>query len=96
MRILFMEPSFDPAKAAANYRKHGVRFVDAIQALQDDFAISIEDPDSSGEYRFISLCMDGLARILVVVHTQRGDTTRIISARKASPREAEQYHARRI
>ena len=39
MRIIFMQTAFDPAKAAANYRKHGVRFVDAIQALQDDFAI---------------------------------------------------------
>lgn len=94
MRIISVNVEFDPAKALANERKHGVRFVDAIQALQDDFAISIEDPDAVDEQRLVTLCMDGLGRVLVVVHTQRGDTTRIISARKASPGEAGQYHAR--
>lgn len=89
-----MDAEFDPTKALANHRKHGVRFVEAVQALQDDFAISIEDPDAKGEQRFVTLCLDTLGRVLVVIHTQRGDTTRIISARRASPGEAEQYHAR--
>ncbi len=84
---------FDPAKAASNLAKHSVSFSHAEQALRDDMAVTIEDPDSEGEQRFISLGMDALGRILVVVHTPRGESTRIISARKASRGEKEQYHA---
>lgn len=88
-----MEVEFDPAKAVANRRKHGVRFADAEQALRDPFALTIEDPDAGGEARFITLGTDALGRVLVVIHTPRNGRTRIISARKASPSEAEQYHA---
>jgi len=87
------EIEFDPAKAAANRRKHGVTFSDAEQALRDPQAVTIEDPDASDERRFATLGMDSLGRILVVVHTPRGDRIRIISARKASKGEAERYHA---
>jgi uncharacterized DUF497 family protein len=88
-----MEVEFDPAKAATNLRKHRVSFAHAEQALRDLSAITIEDPDTSAEQTFITLGMDALGRILVIVHTQRGERTRIISARKASPGEAKQYHA---
>jgi uncharacterized DUF497 family protein len=64
---------FDPAKAAANLRKHRVAFSDAEQALRDPNAMTIEDPDVEGEQRFITLGMDALGRILVVVHTPRGE-----------------------
>jgi uncharacterized DUF497 family protein len=84
---------FDPAKAAANLRKHRVAFSDAEQALRDPNAMTIEDPDVEGEQRFITLGMDALGRILVVVHTPRGEKTRIVSARKASRGESEKYHA---
>ena len=56
-------------------------------------ALTIEDLDSEGEVRFVTLGMDALGRVLVVVHTPRGDLVRLISARKASAGEAEQYHA---
>ena len=56
-------------------------------------AFTIEDPDAIGEQRFVSLGMDALGRVLVVVHTQREERTRVISARKASRGESEQYHA---
>jgi len=56
-------------------------------------AITIEDPDTVGEQRFVTLGMDALGLVIVVVHTQRGKQTRLISARKASRGEAEQYHA---
>ena len=56
-------------------------------------ALTIEDLDSEGEVRFVTLGMDALGRVLVVVHTPRGDRVRLISARKASAGEAEQYHA---
>lgn len=88
-----MDIEFDPAKAAANLRKHKVSFAHAEQALRDSFAVTIEDPDAEGERRFITLGIDALGRILVVVHTPRGKRTRLISARKSSRGEAEQYHA---
>lgn len=88
-----MEIEFDPNKAASNLKKHRVSFADAEQALRDDRAITIEDPDSEGETRLVTLGMDGLGRVLVVVHTPRSERTRLISARKASPGELEQYHA---
>ena len=83
----------DPIKAHRNQRKHGVSFAHAELALQDDTAVTIEDADAIGEQRFITSGIDALSRLLVVVHTQRGDRTRLISARKASPGESEQYHA---
>ena len=88
-----MEFEFDPVKARSNQRKHGVSFSHAEQALRDDMAVTVEDPDAFGEQRFVTLGVDALGRLLVVVHTQRGERTRVISARKASPGEMEQYHA---
>ena len=84
---------FDPAKARSNFRKHGVSFAHAEQALRDEMAVTVEDPDAVGEQRFITLGLDALGRVLVVIHTQRGERTRMISARKASHGESEQYHA---
>ena len=88
-----MEFEFDPVKARSNLRKHGVSFAHAEQALRDEIAFTVEDPDAAGEQRFITLGMDALGRVLLVVHTQRGERTRVISARKASRGESEQYHA---
>ena len=88
-----VEIEFDPAKAQSNLRKHKVSFAHAEQALRDPMALTIVDPDAEGELRFITLGVDALGRVLVVVHTPRGNRTRLISARKASYGEAEQYHA---
>jgi uncharacterized protein len=88
-----MSFEFDPTKAQANLRKHGVAFSHAEQALRDPMAYTIEDPDSAGEQRFVTLGIDALGRVLVVVHTQRGERTRLISAHKASRGEADRYHA---
>jgi uncharacterized DUF497 family protein len=88
-----MSFEFDPAKARTNLRKHGVSFSHAEQALRDPVAYTIDDPDSASERRFVTLGMDALGRVLVVVHTQRGERTRLISARKASRGEADRYHA---
>lgn len=84
---------FDPAKARANLAKHKVSFAHAEQALRDPLAVTIEDPDSEGERRFITMGSDALGRVLVVIHTTRDDSVRLISARKASRGEAAQYHA---
>ena len=88
-----MSFEFDPAKARTNLRKHGVSFSHAEQALRDPMAYTIDDPDSASERRFVTLGMDALGRVLVVIHTQRGERTRLISARKASRGEADRYHA---
>jgi uncharacterized protein len=84
---------FDPVKARANLQKHKVSFSHAEQALRDPMALTLEDPDSEGEQRFVTLGMDALGRVLVVVHTPRASATRLISARKASRGESEQYSA---
>lgn len=89
-----VEIEFDPDKAQSNLRKHRVSFAHAEQSLRDEQAITVADPDAEGEPRFVTLGMDALGRILVVVYTPRGDDRiRVISARKASPSEAENYHA---
>lgn len=88
-----MTVEFDPAKARSNFLKHGVSFSHAEQALCDPLALTITDPDSQEEQRFVTLGMDALGRVLVVIHTQREERTRLISARKASRGEAEKYHA---
>lgn len=93
MHTAVVEVEFDPAKAASNLHKHKVSFAHAEQALYDPLAVTIEDPDSEGEIRLITLGMDAIGRILVVVHTPRGNRTRLISARKASRGEMEQYRA---
>lgn len=77
-----MECEFDPAKARSNLRKHGVSFAHAEQTSRDAMAFTMEDPDAIGELRPITLGMDALGRILVAVHTQRDERTRVISARK--------------
>ena len=88
-----MSIEFDPSKARSNLRKHGISFAHSEQALLDPLAFTIEDPDSGSEQRFVTLGMDALGRVPVVVHTQREERTRLISARKASRGEADKYHA---
>ena len=91
-----VEIEFDPDKAQSNLRKHRVSFAHAEQSLRDERAITIDDPDAEGERRFVTVGMDALGRVLVIVHSPRGDRVRIISARKASPGEAEHHHAQAI
>ena len=82
---------WDPEKARANSRKHGVLFSDAIGALEDEFALTVRDPFSENEERWITLGRDFLGRLLVMVYVWRGETIRIISARSATPRERQEY-----
>lgn len=85
-----VEAEWDPVKARVNLRKHGVRFADAVTALEDARAISVRD-EGADEERWVSIGMDSLARILVVVYTWRDERVRLISARPATRREARQY-----
>jgi uncharacterized DUF497 family protein len=75
-------------KARANLRKHGVSFEEAATVFGDPLSITVPDPDHSGtERRFVILGMSVMHRLLVVVHTERGHSIRIISARQATSRE---------
>lgn len=77
-------------KALANLRKHGIDFADAVSVFSDDLAMTISD-DRFDEERFITIGMDAFGRVLVVVYTMRDDEIRIISARKATRQEQQQY-----
>ncbi len=82
---------WDPAKAAANYKKHGVRFEHAVAAFGDAFALEeLDDSEAYGEDRFI-LTGRAAGSILVVVYTERKDRIRIISAREATEHERRHY-----
>ena len=89
--MLDMEYEWDPKKAELNRRKHGVDFADAVLALEDGQALTIPDPFSDEEERFISIGADPSGSLLVVVHTWRGDRFRLISARRATSRERRHY-----
>ena|SRR5882724_2828236 len=65
-----MEYEWEPAKAAANLKKHGVRFSDAALSLEDPLGLTTPDPDASGEPRFVCLGADPSGRILVTVFTR--------------------------
>jgi uncharacterized DUF497 family protein len=82
---------WDPAKARANLSKHGVDFADAATALEDDRALTIRDPLSSDEERWITMGRGALGSLLVVVYTWREETVRLISAPLATAREKRQY-----
>lgn len=93
-----MRFEWDPNKAAGNVRKHGVSFEEASTVFDDIDALRIYDPDhSETEDRFILMGLSARLRILVVCHCYREDdeTVRIISARKATARESEEYIRRK-
>jgi uncharacterized DUF497 family protein len=77
-------------KAAANISKHGIDFADAVAVFSDDLAITIPD-ERFDEERFVTIGIDAFGRVLVVVYTLRGDDIRLISARKATRLERQQY-----
>lgn len=86
-----MEIEFDPRKAAANLRKHRVSFEEAASCLLDAHALVMEDEHSESESRWILVGMSARARLLTVIYTLRGDNPRLISARKATTKEAKNY-----
>ena len=87
-----MDYEWDPRKAKENRRKHGVDFADAVIALEDINALTVEDAGHS-EQRFKTLGKGPFLNILFVVHCERTENCiRIISARKADRKETEQYY----
>jgi uncharacterized DUF497 family protein len=87
---------WDDTKAELNLRNHEVDFNEAKTVFEDPFAIEIPDVEhSESEDRMLILGLSLLSRVLMVVHTERGDRVRIISARKATPSERQQYESKR-
>ncbi|HET7107091.1 MAG TPA: BrnT family toxin [Candidatus Acidoferrum sp.] len=87
-----MNFEWDPAKARANRRKHRVTFEEAATVYGDALALTYPDPDHSiSEQRFITVGMSSARRLLIVAHAERGESIRIISARKATQSERKQY-----
>ena len=87
-----MTYEWDPRKARANLRLHGVSFEEAIAVFLDPLAITYEDPDHSDEEeREITIGLAGKNLIVFVSHCERGERIRIISARRATRKERGQY-----
>ena len=87
-----MQYEWDAIKAAENLAKHGVSFEEAATVFRDTLSASGPDPDHSiGEERSVTFGVSTNGRLLVVAHTERGDTIRIISARPAKPGERKIY-----
>ncbi|MGE3889729.1 MAG: BrnT family toxin [Vicinamibacterales bacterium] len=87
-----MSFEWDPDKAAANLDKHGVSFGEATEVFDDPLASTIADPRRSvDERRFVTMGHSWQGRLLVVIHTDRGDTIRLISARPVTPGERRTY-----
>ncbi len=85
---------WDPQNAESNIEKHGVSFEEASTVFRDPLSLSIDDPlHSTGEVRMVQIGSSHKNRLLVVVHTERGDNIRIISARKATKEERNNYES---
>lgn len=83
---------WDPDKAEANLRKHGVSFGEAATVFADPLAVDRPDPDhSQGEERFICVGRSYVDRLLVVAYAERGRRIRLIHARVAEPLERRDY-----
>jgi uncharacterized DUF497 family protein len=77
-----MEFEWDPEKAEANERKHGVSFHEGATVLGDPLAITFSDPDhSADEERYLTFGLSRFNRLVVLSHTERRGKTRIISTR---------------
>jgi len=86
-----MDIVWDPQKAKSNFRKHKVHFADAESVLFDTMALTIEDQEIDGEVRLVTVGTDSIGRIALVVYTYRGESIRLISARKATASERKYY-----
>lgn len=87
-----MKFEWDPSKAAANLAKHGISFDEGATVFLDQLAVSGPDPDHSvAESRYITFGQSSLGRLLVVSHTYRPGSIRLISARRVTRAERKLY-----
>ena len=92
-KITFGDFEWDADKASANVSKHGVTFEEAVTVFLDLDYLLIRDADADD--RFVAIGLSRRARVLFVVHCERGDKVRVISARRATRRERETYERKR-
>ena len=89
MSIIF---EWDDEKAKKNLKKHKIAFQEGSTIFHDPFIATMADPDhADNEERYISIGLSARGRLLVVVYTERGEKTRLISCRKAEPPERRIY-----
>jgi uncharacterized DUF497 family protein len=87
-----MDFAWNRGKATANERKHGVSFAEAMTVFGDPLSLTGFDPTHShAEERFVTMGTSAAGRLLVVVHADRDEEVRIISARVATRRERKDY-----
>jgi uncharacterized protein len=92
-----MEFEYDPVKAKSNLRNHRIAFEEASTVFLDPLAITAIDPrHSENEVRLVTIGHTIKGRLVVVAHTDRGNRTRIISARRATRNERKNYEAGEI
>ncbi|MBQ9723967.1 MAG: BrnT family toxin [Neisseriaceae bacterium] len=86
---------WDEAKAESNYKKHGIKFEDAVSVFNDPLSITTQDRFENDEYRWQVLGVSKKEQLLLVAHTYYDrsgkEIVRIISARKANKKERKQY-----
>jgi uncharacterized DUF497 family protein len=88
------EFEWDPVKAASNLEKHGVSFTEAATVFFDPLSLTVPDPEHSvSEQRLVITGFSYQQRQLVVIHSDRGDRIRIVSARLATPAERKKYES---
>lgn len=87
-----MQFEWDRKKAESNKRKHRVAFDEAVSVFYDAFSATFPDPDAP-EDRFLTVGRSSRHRLLVVVHAERGETIRIISARPATAQERKRHES---
>jgi len=87
-----MKFEWDPRKARLNLRKHSVSFEEATIAFRDPLSVTAPDPDHSiSEHRFVTFGVSSKGRLLTIFHTERAESIRIISARRATKEERKIY-----
>lgn len=90
--IVPVQFEWDPAKSASNIEKHAITFEEASTIFGDTLSTTIVDPDiSAAELRFVTLGRSSSGKLLVVVHVDRSNATRIVSARRATKQEQKRY-----
>lgn len=83
---------WDPEKAEANRKKHGVSFEEASTVFHDPLHVVVADPrHSAHEERSVLFGRSAAGRVLAVMHTERAERVRLISARLATSKERRQY-----
>jgi uncharacterized DUF497 family protein len=87
-----MKFEWDPRKAILNLRKHGVSFEETTTAFRDPLSVTAPDlTHSSAEYRFVTFGLSSKGKLLAISHTERGESIRIITARRSTKEERKIY-----